>query len=213
MSSSISSRHSDVVSMLIVGASKSARAMIAPHLGAYPTTLLEQLVEHRCSVRPLRAREGYRDASTAMRRLGVDVDAWPVPPAGLFGDVLQGLHDMRVRCKTATSIGVHRKKSGRLCRDSEASRNTRGVVVFSRKSRPDRVSRLSCAGPDRDLHATAFRRPLQSRAAILKTCPIARSLRNRIRTGRSRAALRSRGSKSYTLRQNDRESKDLRLTG
>ena len=84
MSSFVSSRHSDVVSMLIVGASKVARAAIAPHLGAYPTALLEQLVEHRCSVRPLRARERYRDVSKALQRLGVDVDAWPVPPAGLF---------------------------------------------------------------------------------------------------------------------------------
>jgi hypothetical protein len=28
--------------------------------------------------------ERYRDASRSLRRLGVDVDAWPVPPAGLF---------------------------------------------------------------------------------------------------------------------------------
>ena len=84
MSSFVSSRHSDVVFMLIVGASKAARAAIALHLGAYPTALLDQLVEHRCSVRPLRACERYRDASKALQRLGVDVDAWPVPPAGLF---------------------------------------------------------------------------------------------------------------------------------
>ena len=102
MSSSISSRHSDVVSMLIVGASKSAQAAIAPHLGAYPTTLLEQLVEHRCSIRPLRAREGYRDASTALRRLGVDVDAWPVPPAGLF--VVEE-RTVYLRSLTAMTIG------------------------------------------------------------------------------------------------------------
>ena len=61
----ISSRHSDVVSMLIVGVSKSGQAAITPHLGLYATSLLEQLVEHRCSVRPLRASEGYRDASTS----------------------------------------------------------------------------------------------------------------------------------------------------
>ena len=70
--------------MLIVGASKTARAEIAPHLGAYPTALLEKLVVHGCSVRPLRAGEKYRDASKALQRLRVDVDAWPVPPAGLF---------------------------------------------------------------------------------------------------------------------------------
>jgi len=33
---------------------------------------------------PLTPRRRYADASRALRRLGVDVDAWPVPPAGLF---------------------------------------------------------------------------------------------------------------------------------
>src|ERR1700680_39888 len=33
---------------------------------------------------PLTSRRRYSEASTALRRLGVDVDAWPVPPAGLF---------------------------------------------------------------------------------------------------------------------------------
>ena len=35
-------------------------------------------------IMPLRIAERYRDASRSLRRLGVDVDAWPVPPAGLF---------------------------------------------------------------------------------------------------------------------------------
>ncbi len=33
---------------------------------------------------PLVRGQRYNAASTALRRLGVDVDAWPVPPAGLF---------------------------------------------------------------------------------------------------------------------------------
>jgi hypothetical protein len=32
----------------------------------------------------LRSRELYREASPALARLGIDVDAWPAPPAGLF---------------------------------------------------------------------------------------------------------------------------------
>jgi hypothetical protein len=32
----------------------------------------------------LRDRELYREASPALARLGIDVDAWPAPPAGLF---------------------------------------------------------------------------------------------------------------------------------
>ncbi len=32
----------------------------------------------------LRHGERYRDASATLSRLGIDVDAWPAPPAGLF---------------------------------------------------------------------------------------------------------------------------------
>ena len=88
--------------MLIVGVSKSGQAAITPHLGLYATSSLEQLVEHRCSVRPLRASEGYRDASTALRRLGVDVDNWPVPPAGVF---VVGERTVDLRSLTAMTIG------------------------------------------------------------------------------------------------------------
>ncbi len=84
MSSSVSSRPSDVVSALLLDASEDDRATIACHLTAYPLPLLERLVATGCRVRPLHGAERYRDVSSALRRLGVDVDAWPVPPAGLF---------------------------------------------------------------------------------------------------------------------------------
>ena len=40
----------------------------------------------RCRIRItlLRTGERYRKASPALARLGIDVDAWPAPPAGLF---------------------------------------------------------------------------------------------------------------------------------
>jgi hypothetical protein len=38
----------------------------------------------RIRVLLLRAGELYREASQALARLGIDVDAWPAPPAGLF---------------------------------------------------------------------------------------------------------------------------------
>ncbi len=38
----------------------------------------------RVRVMLLRAGERYREASPALARLGIDVDAWPAPPAGLF---------------------------------------------------------------------------------------------------------------------------------
>jgi hypothetical protein len=41
---------------------------------------------HRSNVCVALLRDGelYRDASQALARLGIDVDAWPAPPAGLF---------------------------------------------------------------------------------------------------------------------------------
>jgi len=84
MRSSISSRPSEVVSALLVDTSECDRAVIADYLRAYPVPLLERLVAADCHVRPLRDGERYREVSPALRRLGVDVDAWPVPPAGLF---------------------------------------------------------------------------------------------------------------------------------
>jgi hypothetical protein len=58
-------------------------------------TVLETLVRfgrgalayaHAARVRVilLRDAEAYREASPALARLGIDVDAWPAPPAGLF---------------------------------------------------------------------------------------------------------------------------------
>jgi hypothetical protein len=40
--------------------------------------------EARMGVVLLAGGERYRQASAALVRLGIDVDAWPVPPAGLF---------------------------------------------------------------------------------------------------------------------------------
>jgi len=36
------------------------------------------------TIRPLRSKERYDACSPALRRLGIDIDAWPAPPAGLF---------------------------------------------------------------------------------------------------------------------------------
>src|SRR5579883_1717273 len=33
---------------------------------------------------PLNAGERYTETSSALRRLGIEIDDWPVPPAGLF---------------------------------------------------------------------------------------------------------------------------------
>jgi hypothetical protein len=41
-------------------------------------------IEAGIRIVPLTPLQRYSDASASLRRLGVDVDAWPVPPAGLF---------------------------------------------------------------------------------------------------------------------------------
>jgi hypothetical protein len=60
------------------------------------TTLSDILKEHvsaraqalfaraHCSIVTLEPRELYKNRSSALSRLQIDVDAWPAPPAGLF---------------------------------------------------------------------------------------------------------------------------------
>jgi len=102
MRSSVSSRLSDVVSALLVDASECDRAIVAEHVCAYPTPLLERLVAAQCRIRPLAQRERYRDVSPALRRLGVDVDGWPVAPAGLFVVEERAVY---LRSRTPMTIG------------------------------------------------------------------------------------------------------------
>ncbi|MGC1380968.1 MAG: hypothetical protein WA814_08095 [Candidatus Baltobacteraceae bacterium] len=45
---------------------------------------LAYALRSRIRIALLRPRERYADASPALARLGIDVDAWPAPPAGLF---------------------------------------------------------------------------------------------------------------------------------
>ncbi len=45
---------------------------------------LAYALRSRIRVVLLRPAERYREASPALARLGIDVDAWPAPPAGLF---------------------------------------------------------------------------------------------------------------------------------
>jgi len=45
---------------------------------------LAYALRSRIRVMLLRPGELYREASHALARLGIDVDAWPAPPAGLF---------------------------------------------------------------------------------------------------------------------------------
>ncbi len=53
-------------------------------LNAYFSPLVVRFLEQAKTKSVIVGKGGYRAASPALRRLGIDVDAWPVAPAGLF---------------------------------------------------------------------------------------------------------------------------------
>jgi hypothetical protein len=61
-----------------------ARRTIGATLARFGAPALHFAAARGVRIVPLTPRRRYAEASTALRRLGVDVDAWPVPPAGLF---------------------------------------------------------------------------------------------------------------------------------
>lgn len=69
---------------LIRGGSKAVCAAIAEALARFGEPALAYAAARGIKIVPLSTTQHYRDASASLRRLGVDVDAWPVPPAGLF---------------------------------------------------------------------------------------------------------------------------------
>ena len=73
-----------IFSALIPDASATTRTQIAKTLKAFGEPALRFAAEHGTQVRPLGRGERYAQASPALVRLGIDVDAWSAPPAGLF---------------------------------------------------------------------------------------------------------------------------------
>ncbi|GAC1496212.1 MAG: hypothetical protein NVS1B2_16180 [Vulcanimicrobiaceae bacterium] len=73
------------VSLLLhASTTKAQRAAIEPTLLVYPEHLRALAITQKIKVRQLGAGQKYAAVSPALRRLGIDVDAWPVAPAGLF---------------------------------------------------------------------------------------------------------------------------------
>jgi hypothetical protein len=66
------------------GASLGAAATISDVLARFGVPAVRYAIDADIRIVPLSPLQRYRDASASLRRLGVDVDAWPVPPAGLF---------------------------------------------------------------------------------------------------------------------------------
>jgi hypothetical protein len=69
---------------LIVHTRPSGAAAIAATLERFGSGALQFARDRNVRVAPLHRGERYTEASPALARLGIDVDAWPAPPAGLF---------------------------------------------------------------------------------------------------------------------------------
>jgi hypothetical protein len=57
---------------------------IASALARFGDGALRYAARHGIRIVPLGPALRYAEASPALRRLGIDVDGWPMPPAGLF---------------------------------------------------------------------------------------------------------------------------------
>jgi hypothetical protein len=57
---------------------------IAETLERFGTGALRFALDSGTRVAPLGRNRRYREASPALARMGIDVDSWPAPPAGLF---------------------------------------------------------------------------------------------------------------------------------
>ena len=75
---------SDTGSDLVEGGSPGVAAAIAATLTRFGPDAVEFARARGVRVVPLASTRRYAEASASLRRLGVDVDVWPVPPAGLF---------------------------------------------------------------------------------------------------------------------------------
>lgn len=69
---------------LIAAEDQDSRNAVAATLDRFGAGALRFASISGIHVQVLTGGERYRDYSPALRRLGIDVDAWPAPPAGLF---------------------------------------------------------------------------------------------------------------------------------
>ncbi len=72
-----------IYSALIPTAASEVRIEIAQVLEGFGESVLSIVANSGALIRPLRPHERYAGA-TSRSRLGIDLEAWPAPPAGLF---------------------------------------------------------------------------------------------------------------------------------
>ena len=77
-------KKSIISNMISDNATDQDRLTIIETLSKFPIEIIEMSSDAGTKIRVLRPGEKYRKASPALNRFGVDVDAWPVAPRGLF---------------------------------------------------------------------------------------------------------------------------------
>jgi hypothetical protein len=71
-------------SLLLEGANTAACHAIVATLNRFGSNAIAYALANKTRIVPLSPAQRYDDASAALKRLGIDVDGWPAPPAGLF---------------------------------------------------------------------------------------------------------------------------------
>lgn len=73
-----------ILSALIPSADTTSRSQIGNTLELFGEPILSFVAAAGATIHPLHDGQCFDEASPALKRLGVDVDSWPAPPAGLF---------------------------------------------------------------------------------------------------------------------------------
>ena len=114
---------------------QAAKAVLEAH---YPKAIISLLVNSGTKIVALGKTTTYRAASPALRRLGVNVDGWPIPPAGLFvveesavylrsTSPMTVCHEAGHALDCALGGGIYRSSSDRAIR--RAFSDARGFVT------------------------------------------------------------------------------------
>ena len=176
----------------------------------------------RIRVMLLRPGELYREASHALARLGIDVDAWPAPPAGLFVVEERALylrsrspmtvaHEFGHALDCALGGGVYRSGIDPQIRALFASAMASSRRTLRPASTSTSLNRYALTSRQTTTHRLAARRRVRDFGTPIRRCPVAQVLfecefgeRIRAAQGRLNLSRDAAASEHFTLPTNTR---------